>query len=117
MYYVPIECTSRRVYTGLGDAVGDEAAAVASVLEVDLGLRGALDGDREPTGARLARVDDELGRLLHARRLQPGAHRAHLIRAACAHQRIRLSLIMVHTATNILSTGEVCSKGEGEHLR
>lgn len=42
-----------------------------------------LNCNREPARACLARVDHELGRVVHVRRLQPGTHRTHFVRATC----------------------------------
>ena len=55
-----VELDRRQVLAGLGTRVRHAARAVLAVLEVDLGLGRALDGDRQAPGARLARVDIEL---------------------------------------------------------
>lgn len=53
------------VVAGLGGQVGDGAGAVAVVPAVNRGLARTLDGHAEATLAGAARVDHELGRLVH----------------------------------------------------
>lgn len=81
------------VVTGLGGQVGDGAGAVAVVPAIYRSLAGTLDGDAEAALAGAARVDHELGRLVHhavGETRSRGAHFAR-VRAVDAGQPVRLA--------------------------
>lgn len=76
------EMSKRVKRTWFRGCVGDVTGPVLLVLEVDLGFARSLDSDGEAAGARLARVDVELGLLVDLAALEPGSDGAHLVGAA-----------------------------------
>jgi len=80
-YVLVVELDGHLVLARLRAHVRDAARAVPAVVEVDLGLGGALDGDGEGARARFPRVDVELVGLVDFAAHQAHAARSHLVRA------------------------------------
>lgn len=72
-------CKETVELTGLCDCVADVARAVFAILEADLCLAGALNGDGERAGTSLPGPHIELTRLSLSTPLQPGASCVHAV--------------------------------------